>query len=404
MRPDIALVSPYPAPGRTHGGTSGVASYTAHLAHALADQGASVLVVAPDEPQAQSTHSDGEVRVERSGPRGSGALTRAIRMAAYRHPRVIHLQHEMFLFGGVASIAMMPVAARLMRNHRRGAVTTVHQVVEDVSPDFMKMHRLPGPVTAARVAMNIYQSVVASAGVVVVHEAGFVRQFPNAVVIPHGVEEGTSPARAHARYRLGLADEPRLVVLCFGFVAPYKGLEFALAAASDVPEVRLVVAGGDHPRHGARYTDTLKSRWGDVALFTGWVPDDDVATWHAAADLALFCYPTPHSSSGAVATALAHGTPFLVSDALAHCMGLPRELAVPLDRGVLAARLRRLADDRDSLTGLRRAASHVVAGRSWSEVARRHLELYEEIGSGAGWRPSVPPRDVGRDQGQLEAV
>ena len=36
--PDVALVSPYPTRGERHGGASGVASYTANLAHALSDE------------------------------------------------------------------------------------------------------------------------------------------------------------------------------------------------------------------------------------------------------------------------------------------------------------------------------------------------------------------------------
>jgi glycosyltransferase involved in cell wall biosynthesis len=159
--------------------------------------------------------------------------------------------------------------------------------------------------------------------------------------------------------------------------------------------VLLVVAGGDHPRHGARYAETLKRRWGGVARFTGWVPEGEIAAWHSAADLALFAYPAPHSSSGAIAMALAHGTPFLTSDSLGHCMGLPTEMSVSLKGRELAERLRRLAADRDSLAELGQVSTSIRAGRSWPEVADSHLRLYERVASGA-----IAPED----RSQLEAV
>lgn len=403
MQPDVTIVSPYPAPGRTHDGRTAVAAYTANLARALSSQGASVEVVAPDEPAAPSSHRDGGVVVTRSGPRGPFALPRAIRIAAGIRPGVIHLQHEMLLFGGLSSIATLPMVLKPMRNYGKGAVTTVHQVVdsESMSSEFLEMHRVRGPVGAARVAVNAYQGLLAAMGPTIVHEAGFRSRFPDAEVIPHGVEERTKPTREEARGRLGLAGEGRLVVLCFGFVAPYKGLELALAAASEIPEVLLVVAGGDHPRHGHEYAEALRSCWGDQARFTGWLSEEEIARWHSAADVALFCYPAPHSSSGAVAMALAYGTPLLASDALARGMSIPPELVVSVDHGELAERLRKLAADRSSLAEMRQATNRMIAGRSWPEVARRHLELYDRIASGTS---SKAPGSIGAVSDQLESV
>jgi glycosyltransferase involved in cell wall biosynthesis len=400
MQPDVVLVGPYPAPGRSHGVGSGVASYTAHLARALTAQGASVAVVAPDEPEAPSVHSDRKVMVVRSGPRGPLVLNRAVRMATRMHPRVIHLQHELFLFGGLASLASLPRAVRHLQSFSGAAVVTVHQVVgeQGINPRLMRLHRLRGPVAAARMGIHSYHRLMASVGRTIIHEPGFSSQFPDGVVIPHGVERKATPDRERARQRLKIGGERRLVVLCFGFVAPYKGLDSALAATATVPDALLVVAGGDHPRHGPRYTEALRSRWEAVARFTGWVPDEEVASWHAAADLALFCYPAPHSSSGAVAVALGHGTPILASDALADSMNLPQELAVSLDPDALAGRLRRLAANRESLAELRRCSARVAASRLWPDVARRHLRLYEETSENASI-PRLPPV-----RGQIESV
>jgi len=140
-----------------------------------------------------------------------------------------------------------------------------------------------------------------------------------------------------------------------------------------------VVAGGEHPRlavGGDDYAGRLRDAYPQVR-FSGRVPDADVAAWFAAADVALFPYPRPVSSSGALALALAHGTPALLSPELAACTGAPGELLVSREPSELAARLRALAADRAGLARLADAMRALAADRTWPAVAQRHLDIYE---------------------------
>ena len=199
-------------------------------------------------------------------------------------------------------------------------------------------------------------------------------------MIPHGIEEVTPIDRETARRELQLDD--RFTVLCFGFLAPYKGLETALAAATVAGEsVRLVVAGGEHPRlaGSSGFGDELRARFGDVAEFTGWVPDHDVAKWFSAADVALFPYPKPFSSSGVMALALAHGTPVLLSPALARCAGAPNMLVAQMEPALLAEQLDRLARKPAALDELRHWTNVLASGRRWPAIAARHADLYQEV-------------------------
>jgi glycosyltransferase involved in cell wall biosynthesis len=379
--PDVALVGLYPPSGERHGGISGVASYTANLAHALSDAGASVSVVAAREPDEPTTSLDGDVRVARSFDRGRRALPDAVAAAAATGAGVVHVQHELFLYGGPAAL---PGLVPALRRRPRPTVLTMHQVVDPATVDgsFTEMHRVRAPAVVARVGISGVQQVVRRlADAVIVHEPAFGDHVEGARVIPHGVETPRAPDRAVARAELGLAPD-RFTAMCFGFLAPYKGLERALeAAALAGGTVDLVVAGGDHPRLAGRdsYADDLRRRWGDVARFVGRVPDEQVATWFAAVDLALYLYPRPFSSSGALALALAYGTPFLVSSELGQCAGIPDELCVDRDAAVVAERLVQLAAQRNELDIVGDAATHVSGERSWPRVAQRHLSLYEEV-------------------------
>src|SRR3546814_2761108 len=116
--------------------------------------------------------------------------------------------------------------------------------------------------------------MVALSDACIVHEEPFATAVPGTIVIPHGVEERATPSRDEARAALGLDD--RLVVLCFGFLAPYKGLELVLEGGALVggDSTLVVAAGGPHPRlaaAGDRYGAELQARFaGPAARFTGW--------------------------------------------------------------------------------------------------------------------------------------
>jgi glycosyltransferase involved in cell wall biosynthesis len=383
-RPDVALIAPYPERGRRHAGSSGVASYTANLAQALAGAGVEVTVVAPRLVGEPPVLHDGPVRVQRSFDTGAMALPRAARAAVDTGAPIVHVQHELFLHGARAVPALVPTYASL-RAAGVGPAVTMHQVVapRDVDRSYTRLHRVGAPAPVARAGIAaLQQGVARTAAVTIVHEDSFTDVLPGATVIPHGVEHRTSPARSIARAELQLPDDGALLVVCFGFVAPYKGLETALTAAELAgPSIRLVIAGGEHPRLAGRdrYEAELRRRWGHAALFTGWVPEDDVARWFAAADVALLPYLKPFASSGALALALAHRTPVLVSEPLARCTALPAGCSFPVDAVALAARLLQLDDERDSLAELAACGERLAEERAWPVVARRHAELYEEV-------------------------
>lgn len=382
-RPDVTLVAPYPPYGLRHAGSSGVASYTANLARALVHEGALVTVLAPEHPgEARLTH-DGEVSVVRCYRSGPSALPLAARAAAATGARTAHIQHELFLYGGLSALPGLGFGLQRLGLSPSRTVLTMHQVVDPrvIDTSYLAMHRIHAPVPLARVGLRVLQrGLVRAVDATIVHELPFTRILPGTTLIPHGVERVRPMKRDQARAHLGLSSD-RFVVLCFGFLAPYKGLELALEAGELAgEEVLVVVAGGDHPRLASRepYAEQLRQRWGGSARFTGHVPEGEIGHWHAAADVALLCYPAPHASSGALALAIAHGTPFLLSPGLAECVGAPPEATVHLDAAAIAGRLKELAGDRDTRVALGRHSQRAGEDRSWPSVARRHLNLYEE--------------------------
>jgi glycosyltransferase involved in cell wall biosynthesis len=388
--PDLALVAPYHPEGVRHGGHSGVASYTANLAGALAAEGMRVTVVAPFLPEPAhvtepNDFTDGDVTVQRRYALGANALPQAAAAATAVGAPLVHLQWETFLYGGAAALRGLVPALYGLRQAPAPLVTTMHQVLDPATIDrtTTSLHRVGVPAPLARVGIGTVQRAIAAASdVTVVHERAFRRIVPGATVINHGIERPPRVDRAAARRRLGL-DPPgqRFVVLCFGFLAPYKGLELAADAAAVAGRgVQIVFAGGEHPRlPGDSYSAELHTRGNGRPRFTGWVPDDDVADWFVAADVALFPYPKPFAASGALALALAHGTPVLLSPGIARCVGAPSTLLAPMQPAALADRLDLLAANSAPLAELAEWTAALRAEREWPSVARRHLALYADV-------------------------
>jgi glycosyltransferase involved in cell wall biosynthesis len=377
------MISPYPPAGRRHAGRSGVASYAGNLAQALGEKGMRVTVVAPTEPGLPAGREvDGPVTVERSFERGPAAVPSAARAALATGAPVVHLQHEFFLYGGVASMPGLLPGLGMLRAAGVGPVVTMHHAVDpaDVDDDFVRMHRVRAPRPALRIGLATVQATIGRlARRVIVHERMFASVVRDAAVVPHGVE-GVGPGAEVAAEAPG---DGRLTALCFGFLAPYKGLELALEAASLAREdVRLLVVGGEHPRlleAGEHYGDSLRERWAGSAEFAGYVDDAELPHWFALADLALFLYPRPFATSGALALAVAHGLPALLSPTLGDLVGAPADLVAPTDAPALAERLRGLAADRAALEPLRRQSAELTRDRSWDAVADRHGEIYGEV-------------------------
>ncbi len=384
---DLTMVAPYPGLQRRAKLPSGVAAYTQRLSTALAGQGVSVKVIAPEmEGEPNRARVDG-VTVERRFRRGATALPAAATAARRTGAPIVHLQYETFLYGGPSSVPGVAPALARLRGRGQLPVVTLHQVVDptEVDKEFTQVHRVRVPPPVARWGLSALQRTVRKLSVgTVVHEPSFEDLVPGSVVVPLGLDvAGSVSPAASTDFKVSLGLRPdRLTALCFGFLSPYKGLERALEAAAIAGDaVELVVAGGSHPRLAGRdpYADDLRRRFGAVARFVGYVPEPEVAAWFGAADVLLLPYPRPFASSGPFAQALGFGTPVLCSESLARCVGAPDALVTPTDPPGFARRLAELAAHPDQLRTLAVATRALARGRSWDDVARRHILLYEEV-------------------------
>jgi glycosyltransferase involved in cell wall biosynthesis len=143
------------------------------------------------------------------------------------------------------------------------------------------------------------------------------------VLIPYGwnnVVPDTALTSAEARQQLGLNKSDK-VILFFGNIAPYKGVEFLVEAfemiATEDPSVRLVIAG--RPRGPKEYWEQLKetieaSRWRDrIIQKIEYISDDDMEVYFKAADISALPY-VHIFQSGVLFLGYSFGLPVVATD------------------------------------------------------------------------------------------
>ena len=206
--------------------------------------------------------------------------------------------------------------------------------------------------------------------------AGFGVPPKRVVRIPHGTFDAP-PAAA--------IEPPRgRTLLFFGLIRTYKGLDVLVQALALVPEARLVVAGD--PLDSVEPIRALAGELGvadRIDWRLGYLPDAEVETLMREATLAVFPYRSTESASGALATALGHGRPAVVTDVGAlgdtvrdYDAGL---VVPPEDPGALAQAIGRLLDDGAALERAYRGTAEARRGLSWNAIAEAHEQLYADL-------------------------
>lgn len=189
-------------------------------------------------------------------------------------------------------------------------------------------------------------------------------------VIPHGAftHLGAVPPVAPPE----LEEPSGRVVLFFGLLRPYKGLDVLLEAWSGVEGAELWVVGA--PRM------PLPALPDGVRLVPRFVTEAEAAFCFSRADLVVLPY-REIEGSGVLFTALGAGKPIVASDVGGFSeLGEAVALVPPGDPAALREELARLLGDRQARDALAGRAAAVAAGRfGWAAVARAHRELYEEL-------------------------
>ena len=354
--------------------------YDHALAAALARAGADVELVTSrflygPTPQPNGYRVDERFYGASARPRARGAARMAVKLAehvpemlAYRRAaRRADIAHFQWLTVQPVDWALLPSGPP--------RVLTAHDVIP--------REPRPGQIAATRRLVHRMDAVVVhsehGAGRLT-DELGLPRE--RIRVIPHGAFDHYRRIADPKPLPDELARVEGPVILFFGLLRPYKGIDVLLEAFRQVEGAELWIVGMPRmPLEGLR--ELAERAPGTVRFVPRFVTDDEIPAFFERADAVVLPY-RQIDQSGVLYTALAFGKPLVLSSVggfteLGERHGAAK-LVPPGEATSLAAALNQLVPDPGERSRLGEAATKAASTHySWDDIARRHMDLYREL-------------------------
>jgi len=356
--------------------------YDHALCGALAAAGADVELVTSRFAYGPTADPDGAYKVTerfyRWAPGKSGSRPRLAAKLLQHVPDMLSwrrqlgdadILHFQWLAATPLDVHLLPRAKR--HGGRRPIVLTAHDVIA----------REPrrGQLAAQR---RLYDQVDA----IIVHSEHGARRLVGELgvdserihVIAHGAFDHLASQPGAVALPTELADVKKPVVLCFGLIRPYKGVEVLLRAWQGIEDAELWIVG--MPRMDIAPLEAIATP--GVRFVSRFVTDLELPAFFKRADLVVLPY-LEIDQSGVLFTALAFGRPLLLSDV----GGFPEvaksgaaRLVPSGDVSALHAALVDLIGDSEQRAQLGAASRAAADGPySWDEIGRQTVALYEQL-------------------------
>lgn len=376
-------------------GSGGIAQYTHCLAEQLAQYGVDLIV---------ATRRSHEL-----ADRATGYRRKRIFLGQYARRGPTWFKRALLIARAIANnLALMAIAFsyRPEVTHLQWPLTmgerwTLPLIRRFVGPIVFTLHNTT-PHETSEAEVDRLKQVCKLAQAVITHGDSVRREAiqrfrlePRSVrSIHHGVYEFAvpvhPPTRTNARRQLGLDGEAP-VILFFGYVRPYKGLDVLLEACArvrrDLPLVKLLIVGQfEAEAFGGAFDprrSVAKLGISDATLLDlRYLPLEQIAPYFIACDVVAVPY-TRASQSGVIQLAYAFGRPVVVTNvgSLHEVVEDERSgfIVPPANVGALADRLVHALSNRPRLHEMGAYAAAMAARRfSWRSAALATLDVYAE--------------------------
>ena len=317
-------------------------------------------------------------------------------------PQIVHIQHEYFIFGRAISAALFPIVIFLTKFLRLKIVVTLHGIVNPVEikdPELGSLgnENLQGmPIWLSQMGLLLITRLITdnSNKIIVMnntHKNVLIKQYhcsPKKIfLVPHGIPKSEPINQEIAKNKLGF--DKQKVVLYFGYITKYKGIDILVKAFEKIkdPNCVLVIGGAAHPRlkndpDYKKFWDTIMSEISsDKRIkFVGFIPDDQLSTYISASDVVVFPYVASFSTGGPMNITVGHHRPVIASK-VSSFSDILLASAVFKTGSIsdLSQKLEKALDDDSYNLELSKSAKSIAAERSWKKVAKCTEDLYFHI-------------------------
>lgn len=319
MAKKILIVTSYPELGSVHSSkTVGVASYTKQWLQGIKKNFPTAQVrVLAERFGMESSYLEDDIQVQRMWRRGSLLdLFKVWKNLLTSDVKVVALSFEAYMFGtlflGIVALSLFLT----LKIAGKRVILVMHQMPQELS--FVNGLRK----LVTKVGILFLKGILSQMNTVIVFEEVLKNRIgKNAVFVPHFVPEVKRVDQNLARKLLGLPRDKK-IIMYFGYIAPYKGIERLIELWPEPSDSQLVIAGGMNPNHSDR--EEIRSLVSGVVasarkknlVTTGFVPEDQLPLYFSACDAVILPYVEFMSSSGPLSLAWAYEKPVILSHAL----------------------------------------------------------------------------------------
>jgi len=396
---NIGIISIYPPPKSKHAKLGGVGSYTKNLMDSLKTFANDYYIYSDKTRKKMTEHIDDDITIFYCWDSASIKYPFQIIYRILKQKTkldLIHIQYEVFLYGGILSAITFPLLITLLRLLKIPVVLTIHQVlpISKIDNTFLSILGVKGSPYVFKKGLKILLNFICFfSNSIIVHETLFKSCLINEYgfkrdkkinVIPHGIEEQIDLIDAgKAKEKLQIKKE--YVVLFFGYLSKYKGIEIFLDSFKYLhrDDILFIIAGGVHPRLKndqtyIKYINSLKKRIQNKnIIFTGFVEEDKINLYFSAADLVVFPYTIVMSSSGPMALAIAYEKPFLASSSYKNMLN--DEILFEKDAYHLARKINTTLESKKSSQHMQDYIKELKRERLWKEIGKKHYRIYKNL-------------------------
>ena len=339
----LLVISSYPKKDETYSkGVCAVSSFTKNTLSGLKKHNPGkkivVLTMILNKP---AVYEEDDVLVVRCFKRNNPLSYINILKNAFKFNKVktTLIEFEFASYGNTFATAMISPLTWALRLMGKNITMVIHQVLFDLKK--VAGHIGISANNPKTFVLNVglklfYKTLTMPVANIVVLEDEFKQRLESLIgkgkveVIPHGVDFNIThriSSKKAIENRLNIKRND-FVILYFGYLTWYKGVDFLIKALKDVKtlngrKIKLVVAGGpsftqENKAHYQKFLEIVNhlQKQSKNALITGFVDEKDITPIFDASDLVVFPYRTFMSSSGPLSLTLSHKKPFILSKKL----------------------------------------------------------------------------------------